>query len=115
MTHCIKIQVEVPDAVGAAFGQGARAMVVPITEAETVQLGRDVILVHEGLSALADSLVAFVDRIEAQGVSHPALRPALEDIAGHLRRCADMQASAREVLGRAVFVKVHPVPEGRAN
>jgi hypothetical protein len=87
-----------------ALWQGRSAMVVALNDAEAETLRRDVILAHEGMSALAASLTAFVDGREAQGVTDPELRAAMDDIAGHLMNCHAMMDRARELLGRAAFV-----------
>jgi hypothetical protein len=89
-------------------------MVVPLSETETMRLGSDVIIVHEGLAAMADSLVAFLEGRELYGRSDPELKGALEDIAGHLRQMGERQGQTREVLGKAVFVNVYPkAPKGK--
>jgi hypothetical protein len=110
----IKIEIEVPADAEVGFQHGKRAMVVPLSETETVRLGSDVIIVHEGLAAMADSLLAFVEGRELYGRSDPELKGALEDIAGHLRHMGERQGRTREVIGRAVFVNVHPARKGNA-
>jgi hypothetical protein len=87
-----------------ALWQGRSAMVVALTDREADALRQDVILAHEGMSVLAASLTAFVDGREAQGVTDPELRAAMDDIAGHLMNCHAMIDRARELLGRAVFI-----------
>jgi hypothetical protein len=110
----IVIEIEVPTDAEEGFKQGKRAFVVPLSETETMRLGTDVIVVHEGLAAMADSLVAFVEGRELYGKPDPELKAALEDIAGHLREMGERQGRTREVFGRAVFVNVHPARKRNA-
>jgi hypothetical protein len=67
----IVIEIEVPTDAEEGFKQGKRAFVVPLSETETVRLGTDVIVVHEGLAVMADSLVAFVEGRELYGKPDP--------------------------------------------
>ena len=87
-----------------ALWQGRSAMVVALNDTEANALRQNVILAHEGVATFAASLIDFVDGREAQGVSDPELRGAVEDIAGHLMTCHAMLDRARELLGRAVFI-----------
>lgn len=105
----ILIEAEVPVEAEEGFRRGKRAVVVPLSETETVRLGTDVIFVHEGLAVMADSLVAFVEGRELYGRPDPELKAALDDVAGHLREMGERQSRTREVLGRAVFVNVYPI------
>ena len=100
------IEIEVTDDVALTFKNGAHAMFVPMTMSETLQLGKDILLVHQGLDVLADSLNTFVAGREAQGKSDPEMRDARVDIADHLSECANWQSRVREKIGRAVFVSV---------
>lgn len=104
----ILIAIEVPADAEEGFRHGKRAVVVPLSETETARLGNDVILVHDGLAALEDTLAAFVEGRELYGQPDPELKAVLGDIAGHLRGLAERQDRTREVLGRAVFVNVYP-------
>jgi hypothetical protein len=114
MTRSFLFEIEVPADVEHAFATGTRAMVAPVTEAEAEALGTDIVLVHEGVTVLADSLVNFVDGLAGQGRAEPDVRAALLDIAAQLKRCATMQDRVREAYGRAVFVNVFPkAPKGR--
>jgi hypothetical protein len=107
------IEIEVPADVELAFANGSRAMFVPLTDAGAVALGTDIVLVHEGVTVLADSLVNFVDGLAAQDRVEPDVRAALLDIAAQLKGCATMQDRVREAYGRAVFVSVFPkAPKG---
>jgi hypothetical protein len=110
----IVIEAEIPTDAEEGFKQGKRAFVVPLSETETMRLGTDVIVVHEGLAAMADSLVAFVEGRELYGKPDPELKAALEDIASHLREMGERQGRTREVFGRAVFVNVHPARKRNA-
>ncbi len=87
-----------------ALWQGRSAMVVALNDSEADALRQDVILAHAGMNVLAASLTAFVDGREAQGVTDPELRAAMDDMAGHLMTCHEMMDRASELLGRAVFV-----------
>ena len=110
----IMIEAEIPAEAEAGFRHGKRACVVPLSETDAVRLGTDVILVHEGLAAMADTLAAFVEGRELYGKPDPELKAALDDIAGHLRAMGERQGRTREVLGRAVFVNVFPkAPKGK--
>ena len=73
----ILIEIEVTDDVALTFKNGAHAMFVPMAMSETLQLGKDILLVHQGLDVLSASLNAFVAGREAQGKSDPELRDAL--------------------------------------
>lgn len=53
------------------FNHGKRAVVVPLSETETVRRGTDVIITHDGLAVLADSLIAFVEGRELYGKPDP--------------------------------------------
>lgn len=103
----IVIEAEVPAEAEEGFRNGKRAVVVPLSETETVQLGTDVILAHDGLAVIADSLLAFVEGRELYGKPDPELKEALEGMAGQLRELWDRQGRTREILGRAVFVNVY--------
>ena len=104
----ILIEIEVPTEAEAGFRHGKRAVVVPLTETETARLGTDVILAHDGLAVIADSLLAFVEGRELYGKPDPELKSAMEGMAGQLRELWERQGRTREVLGRAVFVNVYP-------
>lgn len=108
----IKIEFDVPADVDAAFRSGTRAAVIPLSHVAVEQLGRDVILSHEAMGALADSLFNFLAGREATVQPDAELRAALEDIAAHLRGCGERLERTREVVGRAVFVTVYPGPRG---
>jgi hypothetical protein len=108
------IEIEVPTEAEEGFRHGQRAVVVPLTETETMRLGTDVILTHDGLAVIADSLIAFVEGRELYGKPDPELKEALEGIAGQLRELWERQGRTREVFGRAVFVNVYPkAPKGK--
>lgn len=108
MTHRFLIEIEVPADVELAFATGTRAMFVPVTDGEATQLGTDIVLVHEGVTVLAESLVSFVEGLVAQGRADTEVRDALVDIADKLKGCAAMQDRVRETYGRTVFVNVFP-------
>ena len=63
---------------------------------------------HDGLGALADSLIAFVEGRERFGAPDPELKSAIGDIAEKMHTLAAHQGQVREVFGRAVFVNVFP-------
>jgi hypothetical protein len=98
------IQIEVSGENEQDFRAGKKAFIVPLSENETLSLGTDIILVHEGIGVLADSLDAFVEGRELYGQPDPELKAALGDIAHQLRGLATRQERTREVVGRAVLV-----------
>lgn len=110
----IMIEIEVPAEADEGFRRGKRACVVPLSENDAVRLGTDVIVVHEGLAAIADSLVTFAEGRELSGQPDPELKDALEDFARHLREMGERQGQTREVIGRAVFVNVYPARKRNA-
>lgn len=110
----IVIEAEIPAEAAEGFNHGKRAVVVPLSETETVRRGTDVIITHDGLAVLADSLIAFVEGRELYGKPDPELKAALEGIAGQLCEPHERQGRTREVLGRAVFVNFYPkAPKGK--
>lgn len=110
----ILLEVEVPAEAEEGFRHGKRAVVVPLSKTETVRLGTDVIITHDGLAVIADSLIAFAEGCELYGKPDPELKVALEGMAGQLRELHERQGRTREVLGRAVFVNVYPkAPKGK--
>lgn len=106
------IEIEVTDDVALTFKNGAHAMFVPMTMSETLQLGKDILLVHQGLEVLAASLNTFVAGREAQGKSDPEMHDAIVNIADHLGECSIWQSRVRETIGRAAFVNVFVKPSG---
>lgn len=102
----VTIEIAATGDAASSFKNAERAMCVTLSDTETLQLGKDILLVHQGVEVLTASLNAFVAGREAQGKSDPEMRDARVDIADHLSECANWQSRVREKIGRAVFVSV---------
>ena len=80
----VTIEIAATGDAPSSFKNAERAMCVALSDTETLQLGKDILLVHQGVEVLSASLNAFVAGREAQGKSDPEMRDVIVDIADHL-------------------------------
>lgn len=80
----VTIEIEATGDAPSSFKNAERAKCVALSDTETLQLGKDILLVHQGVEVLSASLNAFVAGREAQGKSDPEMRDVIVDIADHL-------------------------------
>lgn len=80
----VTIEIAATGDAASSFKNAERAMCVALSDTETLQLGKDILLVHQGVEVLSASLNAFVAGREAQGKSDPEMRDVIVDIADHL-------------------------------
>ena len=91
-----------------AMYEGRNAMVVPLSDAEVAVLRGNVIGVHDFLAFNLKCLSTLQQVLESTGDKEGAIAKTLHQLMEAARTSVDLQASTRELLGRAVFVGADP-------
>ena len=87
-----------------ALWAGRHAMIVPLTDAETAQLGRATIAVHEFLQFNLKCLSTLQQVLESTGDKEERIAKTLHMLLEPARVAVELQDQSRELLGRAVFI-----------
>ncbi len=88
----------------AAMFKGRDAMVVPLSEAETSILRGSIIGVSDFLALNLKCLSTLQQVLESTGDKEAAIAKTLQMLLEPARASVRLQGTARELLGRAVFV-----------
>lgn len=99
----ILIRIRLPEGQAAMF-EGQNAMVVPLSDAEVVELRDKMILSHEGMTKLAGALSTLSTVLETKGSAEPEIRKLIGLWLEPSRLIAANLERMRELLGRATFV-----------
>lgn len=88
----------------AAMFEGRWAMVVPLSEQETIEFGAIMNTTQETLQKVAQALATLQTVLETKGSKEPDIQKTLGMWLGPVRQNEALMDRARQLLGRAKFV-----------
>lgn len=97
----------------AAMFEGRWAMVVPLSEQETIEFGAIMNTTHETLQKVAQALATLQTVLETKGSKEPDIQKTLGMWLGPVRQNEALMDRARQLLGRAKFVAASEQGKGR--